>query len=68
MMLIMKNWEVKYSGKMKTKTRMIESNGSGGESCDGVLKAPIAPLEVSVSVYREIWLFWAFDCTSWARS
>jgi hypothetical protein len=68
MTLIMKNWEVKYSGNMKIKTRIMESNGSGGDSCDGVLKLPIAPLEERASVYREICVFCAFDWTSCARS
>ena len=53
---------------MKTKTRMIESKGSGGESWDGVLKLPIPVLVARLSVYLESWLFWALDCTSWARS
>jgi hypothetical protein len=37
MILIIRNWEMKYSGKMKTKMRTRESNGSGGESCEGVV-------------------------------
>src|SRR5208337_3363637 len=50
---------------MKTKTRMIESKGRGGESWDGVLKVPIAGLpEDRTSVYREICVFWVLDCTS----
>ena len=39
---------------MKTKIRMMESNGSGGESWDGVLKLPIDLSAASTSVYREI--------------
>src|SRR5271169_4154928 len=53
---------------MKTKTRMMESNGSGGESWDGVLKLPMPVLVESTSVYREIWVFLALDWTSSCRS
>src|SRR5512136_95994 len=53
---------------MKIKTRMMESNGSGGESCDGVLKLPIALLEERTSVYRDNWVFCALDRTSCSLS
>src|SRR5512147_423452 len=36
---------------------MMESNGSGGESWDGVLKLPMEVSVESTSVYREIWVF-----------
>jgi hypothetical protein len=42
MMLIIKNWDVKYNGKMKTKINMMVSKGSGGESMDGTLSSPRA--------------------------
>src|SRR5208337_830186 len=54
---------------MKTKTRMIESKGRGGESWDGVSKFPIVLLVVeSTSMYRDIWVFFALDWTSCDRS
>ena len=64
MMLIMKNCEVKYSGKMKTKTRMIESKGRGGESWSGVTKVPMTDsCEERTSVYRETCVFSWDDAT-----
>ncbi len=48
---------------MKTKMRMMESNGSGGESWDGVLKFPIVLSGSSTSVYREICEFAELDFT-----
>jgi len=71
MMLIMKNCEVKYSGKMKTKTRMIESNGSGGEICDGTLKSPsccCTPFAERRFEYLATWSFWSEPLATCWRS
>src|SRR5208337_1191161 len=53
---------------MKTKTRMIESKGRGGESWSGVTNDPMAacPGE-STSVYRETWVFSCDDVASSCR-
>ena len=64
MMLIMKNCEVKYSGKMKTNTRMIESNGSGGETGPGSQKCPSRIVAGRESVYLETCVFCEDDVTS----
>ncbi len=68
MMLIMKNWLVKYRGKMKTKMRMIESKGSGGDIWAGVLKLPMVLVpDESTSVYRLIRVSCCPERTSSAR-
>src|SRR5512136_1954208 len=53
---------------MKTKIRMMESNGRGGESWDGVLKLPIEVSTASTYVYREICGFAELVFTSSCRS